>query len=244
LADYAETNRAWWNAKADDYQRTNAPQIGGASWGVWQIPEDELQVLGDVDGKDVLELGCGAAQWSIELARRGARPVGLDLSERQLDHARRLMAEAQVDFPLVHSSASEVPFPDASFDIVFCDHGAMNFADPFDTVPEVSRLLRGGGLFAFSQPTPFVEVSYDLKADKFSDRLQNDYFGLRSVTDGEGVIFNLPYGEWVRLFVANRLEILDLIEPRPEEGETTTYEWPSEWCRRWPGESIWRLRKR
>jgi len=60
----------------------------GAAWGVWQIPEDEIHALGEVAGKDVLELGCGAAQWSIELAGRGARPVGLDLSERQLEHAR------------------------------------------------------------------------------------------------------------------------------------------------------------
>ena len=70
------------------------------------------------------------------------RPVGLDLSERQLEHARRLMAEAGVDFPLVQASAEEVPLPDASFDIVFCDYGAMTFGDPYATVPEAARLLR------------------------------------------------------------------------------------------------------
>src|SRR5665811_2471242 len=102
------------------------------------------------DSLDILELGCGAAQWSIALALRGARPVGLDLSERQLEHARRLMAEAGVDFPLVHASAEAVPLPDATFDIVFCDFGAMTFADPYRTVPQATRLLRPGGLFAFS----------------------------------------------------------------------------------------------
>ena len=55
---------------------------------MWQLPESELRVLGDVAGKDVLELGCGAAQWSILLAGQGARVVGLDNSERQLEHAR------------------------------------------------------------------------------------------------------------------------------------------------------------
>ena len=103
---------------------------GGMAWGVWQIPEAELRVLGDVRDRDILEFGCGAAQWSIALAQAGARPVGLDLSERQLEHARTLMARAGVDFPLVHASAEAVPLPDASFDIVFCDHGAMTFADP------------------------------------------------------------------------------------------------------------------
>ena len=47
---------------------------------MWQLPESELQILGDVAGKDVLEYGCGAAQWSILLAQAGARPVGLDNS--------------------------------------------------------------------------------------------------------------------------------------------------------------------
>ena len=109
-------------------------------------------------GKDVLEFGCGAAQWSIALAKRGARPVGLDLSDRQLEHARRLMAEAGVDFPLVHASAESVPLPDASFDIVFCDHGAMTFADPYRTVPEAARLLRPGGLFAFNHGSTIADL--------------------------------------------------------------------------------------
>ena len=74
------------------------------AWGTSRIPEAELHILGKVDGLDILEFGCGAAQWSIALAKRGARPVGLDLSERQLEHARRLMAEADVSFPLVQAA--------------------------------------------------------------------------------------------------------------------------------------------
>ena len=145
MTAHAARNHAWWNTSSDDYQERHGGQLadsGGLAWGTTQIPEAELQVLGEVAGRDILELGCGAAQWSIALALRGARPVGLDLSERQLEHARRLMAEAGVDFPLVHASAEAVPLPDATFDIVFCDFGAMTFADPFRTVPEAARLLR------------------------------------------------------------------------------------------------------
>ena len=149
LSEHAAANRENWNADSDTYQSDHGPQLaasGGLAWGVWQIPEAELRVLGDVKGRDILELGCGAAQWSIALAKQGARPVGLDLSERQLEHARRLMEEAGVDFPLVHASAEAVPLPDRSFDIVFCDYGAMTFCDPYVTVPEAARLLRPGGV--------------------------------------------------------------------------------------------------
>ena len=127
----AERNRAFWDARADEYQETHREHIGRPEprWGIWQLPESELQVLGDVAGKDVLELGCGAAQWSILLAAQGARCVGFDNSERQLEHARA----AGADFPLVHGSAESLPFPDGSFDLVFCDHGAMTFADPYSS---------------------------------------------------------------------------------------------------------------
>src|SRR5262245_59361504 len=108
LTAHAAKNRAMWDGYSDEYQSAHGEQLaasGGLAWGTTQIPETELRILGDVAGKDILELGCGAAQWSIGLAKLGARPVGLDLSERQLEYARGLMADAGVEFPLVHASA-------------------------------------------------------------------------------------------------------------------------------------------
>ena len=153
LSKHVRKNRAMWEASSDSYEQLHAEALAGEkamAWGMWRIPEEELHVLGEVAGKDILELGCGAARWSIALAQCGARPVGLDFSSRQLQHARRLMEESGVDFPLIEASAEEVPLPDASFDIVFCDWGAMTFCDPQRTVPEAERLLRSGGLFAFA----------------------------------------------------------------------------------------------
>jgi SAM-dependent methyltransferase len=212
---------------------------------VWQIPEAELQVLGDVARLDVLELGCGAAQWSISLAKLGARPVGLDLSPRQLKHARRAMADAGVEFPLIEASAEEVPLPGDSFDVVFCDHGAFNFADPQRLVPECARLLRPGGLLAFSMPSPILDIFWNEKSEETDERPQNDYFELRRFEDEEGVNFQLPYGEWIRLFRANDFAIEDLIELRPAPDAESSYDLVTlEWARRLPGEHIWKVRKR
>ena len=241
-------NRAMWDAFSDEYQATHGGQLaesGGLAWGTAQVPESTLRVLGDVAGKDILELGCGAGQWSIALARAGARPVGLDLSIRQLEHARRLMAEAGVDFPLLNASAEAVPLAERSFDIVFCDHGAMTFADPYRTVPEAARLLRPGGLFAFNHHSPIETICWPLDATRVGDRLVIDYFGLHRIDDGEDVSYQLPYGEWIRLFRANGFVVEDLIEPRPLPGATSTYRDAEQlaWARRWPAESIWRLRR-
>jgi len=248
LTEHATRNRASWDAYSDEYQAKHGAQLaasGGLAWGTAQRPESELHVLGDVADQDILEFGCGAAQWSIALAQRGARPVGLDLSERQLEHARRLMGEVGVEFPLIHASAEAVPLPDASFDIVFCDHGAMTFADPYRTVPEAARLLRPGGLFAFSHHSPIETICWPLGADKVGDRLVIDYFGMHQLDDGDETFFQLPFGEWIRLFRANGFVVEDLIEPRPADGATSSYRDADElaWARRWPSEAIWRLRR-
>ena len=78
LTDHAARNRTMWDGYSDEYQATHGDDLaasGGYAWGTTQIPESELQILGDVGGRDILEFGCGAAQWSIALAaaRRSTR---------------------------------------------------------------------------------------------------------------------------------------------------------------------------
>src|SRR5271165_2689661 len=162
LTDQARKNLKHWDQQSDDYEARHSEQLtrNPMAWGCWSVPESQLHVLGDVSGKDVLEFGCGAARWAIALAKRGAHVVGLDVSGRQLEHARRNMRDAGVDFPLVHASAEAVPLTDASFDVVFCDHGAMTYCDPYRTVPEAARMLRQGPaglLHSYTDPEYLLE---------------------------------------------------------------------------------------
>lgn len=248
ISEHARKNQAMWEASSDAYDQRHAASLAGQSamaWGLWRFPESELHILGEVAGKDILEFGCGAARWSIALAQLGARPVGLDISSRQLYHARQLMNEAGIDFPLIEASAEHVPLSDASFDIIFCDWGAMTFCDPYHTVPEAARLLRPGGLFAFTNASPIQCLCQNMQTDQTERTLLNDYFGLTRLEWPDEVDFQLPYGEWIRLFRQNGLIVEDLIETHPPEDITTTYrtESENEWARHWPMENIWKLRK-
>ena len=121
-------NRAYWNRISLSYQNEHDPQIGASPrlWGNFFIPDAELNALGDVTGKRVLELGCGAGQWSRALAAEAGRVVGLDLFEAQLGAARRAMGPAR--YALVQGAAESLPFAAASFDLVFCDHGGLSWA--------------------------------------------------------------------------------------------------------------------
>lgn len=242
------TNRRLWNRQSAAYDRRHRRSLsrsGGMSWGLWRIPERRLRLLGEVRGKDILELGCGAARWSLALARRGARPVGIDLSEAQLVAARRVQRAARNRFPLVQGSVRRLPFRDESFDIAFCDWGALTFADPLETIPEASRVLRPGGQLVFTNSSPWRSVAQSRVRYVTGRRLRYPYFDLHRIEYPREVNYQLPYGRWVELFRRSGLVIERLLELPTPPGARSTYLTRQEqlFGGSWPLETIWVLSK-
>ena len=247
MREHERANRATWDGMSDWYQARHGVEISARpdAWGAWRHPESELWALPPVADRDVLELGCGAGQWSLWLAGQGARATGLDLSERQLAHARRAAAAAGVALALVQASAEALPFADRSFDLLLSDHGALSWGDPDRTLPEAARVLRPGGWLVFCVTSPLFQVCWDDALEAPGERLRRDYFGLRALDEGGGAAtFNLPYGEWVRRFRVHGLAIEALLEPRPPPGATSSF-WNggTGWARRWPAELVWKVRR-
>src|SRR5687767_3726944 len=118
--DHIRRNRDAWNSYAPDYVEAGERNWADdePSWGIWGVPESEVGMFpADLAGMDAVELGCGTAYVSAWLARRGARPVGVDNSPAQLATARRLQREHGLDFPLIQADAEALPLPDARFDL-------------------------------------------------------------------------------------------------------------------------------
>ena len=151
LPEHVAANREAWDRFADEYaasaERAWARKPGDETWGMYGVPESTVHLLDDagLDDADAIELGCGTGYISAWMARRGARPVGLDNSPKQLATATRMQREHGLEFPLLLGSAEEVPLPDASFDVAISEYGAVLWADPDRWLPEAARLLRPGG---------------------------------------------------------------------------------------------------
>lgn len=232
-------NRQMWNDWSDRYEADHGDQLtrAAAGWGAWSVPESRLRVLGELAGRRTLEIGCGAARFSAALAGQGAECVGLDVSDRQLQHAR---AAGRVR--LVQASADRLPFLDCTFDVVFSDHGGASWADPADVVAEAARVLRPGGRFAANVSSPWLEACNNPETGVVDPVLHRGYFGPRTVEEGGGgMTFTLTYGKWVQTLRGHGLVVEDLIELRPDPEATTSYTWYAdrEWARRWPAESLW-----
>ena len=252
LPEHVRRNREAWDAWAPEWvERGRRNWSEKPSWGIFGIPETELNLLpDDLAGRDTIELGCGTGYVSAWLARRGARPVGIDNSAGQLATARQLQAEFGIEFPLIHGNAEAVPLPDASFDLAISEYGAVLWADPARWVPEAARLLRPGGrLVTITNSVLAVLAMPDLDADgPATDRLRRAQTVIPRMEWDDGdrsVEFHPSHGEWIRILRASGFDVEALVELYAPEGSTTAYPWMStEWARQWPVEDVWTARKR
>jgi len=250
-AEDALKNRAVWtkvNAEYTDQRARESWARDEIDWGMFSGPESELNVLGDVEGKDVIELGCGTAYFGAWLAKRGARVTGVDITPAQLETARRLQQETGWDLEFIEASAEEVPLPDDGFDLAVSEYGASIWCDPELWIAEASRLLRPGGRLVFlCNSTLSILCSPD--EGKVGERLRRSHADLGRIEwpgEDEGVNYHLTHGDWIRVLRKNGFEVEALHERlAPEDAVDHGYYdlVPAEWARRWPAEEIWVARK-
>ena len=246
-----------WDRYADEYQATHGEFLGdiGFVWGPEGLTEAEAGILGRLAAKDVLEVGSGAGQCSRWVRSQGGRAFGLDLSMRQLQHSRRIDEESGVRVPAVLGTATALPFPDDSFDVVFCSFGALQFvADLDDAVAETARVLRPGGRYAFSITHP-TRWSFPDDPGEPGLTATQSYWDRRpyvEIADEVGAVSYVEHhrtlGDWVSILAGHDFVLTDLLEPQWPEGHDRVWGgWSELRGRLMPGTAIfgadWRPRR-
>ena len=244
-ADVA-ANRALWtfvNAEFTDERALRAWAAEEITWGLFEVPERELRVLGEVADLDVIDLGCGTAYLSALLARQGARPVGVDVTPAQLDTARQCQRHFGLAFPLVQADAQEVPLPDDGFDLAVSEYGASVWCDPARWVPEAARLLRPGGRLVFLTNSVLATICVPAEEGFARKCLMRPQRGLYRVRwPGGGIEFHPSHGDWIRILRASGF-VVEALHELYAPAAAQTHEYydiaTAEWARNWPAEELW-----
>lgn len=249
MTDYLGNRESWTKSNAE-YTDASAERSWAKeeiAFGMCNVPESELGVLGDVADKDVIELGCGTAYFGAWLAKRGARVTGVDITPAQLETARRCREHFKLELELIEANAEDVPLPDASFDLAVSEYGASIWCDPYKWIPEAARLLRPGGELVFLRNSTLIMLCSPDEGN-VEECLVRPQRGLHRVEwpDDPGVEFHLGHGEWIWLLRESGFDIEGLWELHAAEDaeDHEYYPFSAEWARKWPAEEIWKARKR
>jgi len=170
-----ELNRRGWNAISASYQRERRISTDDVHYGPLAPGERELGLLGDVRGKQILEVGCGGGQNAIVLVKWGAICTGVDPSDAQLAHARRLAQEHGVEVQFGNTMAEDLGiFAAEHFDLVLSSFAFDYVTDLQRAYQEAWRVLKPGGTFVFCQSHPwFQAVGWHLTGDPEAQEIGN-----------------------------------------------------------------------
>jgi ubiquinone/menaquinone biosynthesis C-methylase UbiE len=242
-------NQKGWNKLSDHYQQHNTILLTDVHYGPFAPGEKEEQLLGNVQGKNVLELGCGGGQNAIVLAKWGASRVwGVDQSAKQLEHARTLARQEKVAerTKFLEANVEFIPqLEDNTFDLILSSH-ALNYVENLQAVlQECTRLLRAGGRVVLCLSHPILNLAWEaLEEDNFRLLQEADYFE-RTVAwnwdlpDGKKIPFESR--KWTLEDIINGLieaglRLEKVREPKgydarslsPEEIEQIPYRWDTD----------------
>lgn len=247
-------NQRYWDASAGDWVAAGERNwAADPSWGQWAIPEAEVRMLPEaMVGMSAIELGCGTGYVSAWMWRRGADVVAIDISQSQLETARRLADEHGADVEFLHADAEQVPLMDGSFDFAVSEYGAALWCDPRAWLAEAHRILRPESRLHLLSVTPLVALCGPLDGSyPIGTELVRPYFGLYRLDWSEvevepgGVEFIPTIGEWFAIFREIGFDVEDYLEIQAPQGANgAPFVVGADWAKKWPSEHIWKLIRR
>ena len=220
-----ESNKTYWNDHADLWFGTTALPV----YGVRFPTEDDLHLFGDVAGKKMLEICCGSGHSLKYNAKKGAGELwGVDLSQKQLDNAAKLLRDSGYSAKLICSKMEdELDVPKDYFDYVYSIYGIGWTTDLQGTFDKIASCLKKDGIFIFSWHHTLnycIAWSCDDRREVFEDDklvmtksyYDESYFKM-PVHDSEIVLCNRKISTYINALAKAGFAIEQFVEETDEE---------------------------
>lgn len=166
--------------------------LGQAAALLATLRREDLDQIGLQSSASVLDVGCGAGEVCVELARRvgpTGRVVGVDVSHAMVEAARKSAAAAGVPLEFQVASAERLPFADQSFDVTRAERVFQHLANPVSALAEMTRVTRVGGQVTIFDPDhgqcgialddPADRATWETLRTRFLKSIANPHSGTR-----------------------------------------------------------------
>ena len=216
--NYIEINKASWNTKTEFHIKSDFYDMNNFRKGKTSLNNIELDILGDINGENILHLQCHFGQDSISLQKLGANVTGVDLSDKAISYAKQIAKELNTETEFICCDIYDLPqYLDQKFDLIFTSYGVIGWLPDLDKWAKIiSRFLKPKGKLVFVEFHPVVWM-FD---DEF-DKVGYNYFnegGIKESFDGtyadrdapitqEYVMWNHSISEVLNSLIHNGLEI-------------------------------------
>ncbi|HEY7874934.1 MAG TPA: class I SAM-dependent methyltransferase [Actinomycetota bacterium] len=157
---FLEVNRARWDELVEIHAASDHYDVAGFKAGGVTLRDYEIEDVGDVTGKSLLHLQCHFGLDTLSWARLGARVTGVDFSEKAIELARGLAAEAEIDAEFVCSDVDSLPdHLEGTFDVVYTSRGVVNWLPDIERWAQVvAHFLASGGIFYITEGHPVLQM--------------------------------------------------------------------------------------
>lgn len=221
--------REQWDLAADGYAEG---QASGHDYYRYEFfGPAHAAICGDVRGLRLLDVGCGSGYFAREMAKRGARVTGIDISPRMIARANDLEVASPLGivYQAVDAADLSSAFEPASFDMATSCLALQDMPEPGTVLRGVHRTLRSGGRFVASIEHPCTNPPFRawerdahglkrwLCIDKYFERGPREYIWSRWPGSFATTANHAPLEDWFGWIVDAGFQIRAVREPRPEE---------------------------
>jgi ubiquinone/menaquinone biosynthesis C-methylase UbiE len=141
MTSFKALEQSGWTQKASAYDFATIAD---------QAIEPILHAVGDLAGRNVLDVCCGTGNLAIAIMARSGEATGIDFAPTMIEIARTKVPGATFQV----GDAEALPFPDQSFDVALCSFGLWHMSEPDMALAEAARVLKQGGVYAYTTWLP------------------------------------------------------------------------------------------